>query len=180
MVKACLLIGLLVAVSLSAGCGGDDDKNSNDNKSAAQKVKDPYPKRKFFHTYAEAAPFAGPTPVKSKFTITPFRASGRVRYRWRFDDGTTSREQNPTHTFKRAGTYRVIVDARDEKNHTDRWNLILGVWPPKVWNRGVQGLSKADIRERQRDQARRTVKRREELRAAGLPVTAKPEEGGRP
>jgi hypothetical protein len=186
MTKASLLLVLLVLAFVSAGCWGDD---GDDEKGAAKKgatqgatqgIKDPYPKRKFFHTYAEAAPFAGPAPVKSKFTVTPFRASGAVRYRWRFDDGTTSREQNPTHTFKRAGTYRVIVDAKDEGKGSDRWNLVLGVWPPSVWNRGVQGLSKEQIKQLQRDQAKRTVKRRDELRAAGLPVTATKEEGGRP
>jgi hypothetical protein len=180
MMKAPLLIGLLVVAFLSTGCWGGGDDEKSPAKKSAQKTEDPYPDRKFFHTYAEAAPFAGPTPLKSKFTVTSFRASGAVRYRWRFDDGTTSREQNPTHTFKRAGTYRVIVDARDEKKGSDRWNLVLGVWPPKVWNRGVKGLSKEEIRDLQRDQAQRTVKRREELRAAGLPVTAGRKEGGRP
>jgi hypothetical protein len=56
-----------------------------------------------------------------------------VHYRWRFDDGTQSEEQNPTHSFPRAGYYTVILDARDESGNNTRQSLLLGAWPPKQW-----------------------------------------------
>ena len=58
-----------------------------------------------------------------------------VIYRWRFDDGTTSQEQNPTHSFTRAGYYTVILDARDEDGNNDRQTFLLGVWPGQQWSK---------------------------------------------
>jgi hypothetical protein len=163
---------LLAAVFLTGGCWGGGDEGAAQKKSTARKVEDPYPKRHFFHTKADAAPYGGPTPLKVQFTAAPFRNSGPVRYRWRFDDGTTSRQQNPGHTFKHAGTYTVVMDAKDQKGFNDRWSLIVGVWPVKVWNRRVPitARSKSQIQKLQRDQARRTQERIRKLQAAGLPT----------
>lgn len=183
MPTARLLLALLAAAFLAAGCGGDDKKDSA-QKTAARKVKDPYPDRHFFHIFADADRYAGAPPLTVKFKVDAFRASGSVRYHWTFDDGTTSGEQNPTHTFKKAGSYTVLVDAKDKKNLNDRWNLVLGVWPVKVWNarKPIEQRTKNEIRKLQRDQARRTAKRIHELQVAGLPTSApklkpKPERG---
>jgi hypothetical protein len=151
-----LLVVSLVFVLLGAGCGGEDEKPKID-------VDDPSPKLHLFHVGAEALPYAGPTPLKVEFFVKPFNATGDVSYRWRFDDGTTSTEQNPTHTFREAGTYQVIVDAKDE-TELDRWNLVLGAWPRKVWHRGVRGLGRNQILKIQRAQARRTSERKKRLR----------------
>jgi hypothetical protein len=134
-------------------------------------------KRERFHIRAEAVPYGGPVPLKVKFTVVPREESGEVRYHWRFDDGTTTDEQNPTHVFKKAGNYRVIVDAVDEKNFNDRWNLILGAWPPKVWERGVSGLSKRRILKLQADQRRRTRERKREIRATEEQRSREPKSG---
>jgi hypothetical protein len=178
MRKVFLLLGLLAVASLTGGCGGDDKSSaekSDAQKTAAKKLKDPFPDRHFFHMYADADRYAGAPPLKINFKAQAYRASGPVSYSWRFDDGTTSREQNPTHTFKQAGTYRVIVDAKEEqkKKLNDRWNLVVGVWPKKVWNaKGEPGtLSKENIAKLQRDQKRRTNRRIRQLKAAGLPVS---------
>jgi hypothetical protein len=173
MPKARLLLGLLAAVFLAGGCfGGGGGEKTSAKKASVRKAKDPYPDRHYFHTKANANPFAGPTPLKVKFTAVPFRAYGHVRWRWRFDDGTTSRAQNPTHTFKQAGTYTVVVDSKDEKNFNDRWNLVLGAWPPEVWKarKPLVEMTKGDIRTLERDQARRTAARLRKLKAAGLPT----------
>jgi PKD domain len=141
----------------AASCGGDDTEGEE------AKVDDPTPKLPLFHIGADARPYAGPTPLKVEFFAKPFKATGDVRYRWRFDDGTTSTEQNPTHTFREASTYHVIVDAKDE-TEMSRVNLVLGAWPPKVWHRGVQGLARNKILKIQREQARRTSERKKRLR----------------
>jgi hypothetical protein len=168
-----LLFGLLAAAVLAAGCGGNDNSGK---KKSAQKVQDPNPAADYFHIKGDANQFAGPTPLTSKFTVTPFKASGTVRYHWTFDDGTTSNVQNPTHTFKKAGSYSVLIDAKDQKGFNDRWNLVLGVWPVKVWNarKPIEQRTKNEIRTLQRDQARRTARRIHELQVAGLPTSAPP------
>jgi hypothetical protein len=88
-----------------------------------------------------------------------------VIYRWRFDDGTTSEEQNPTHTFKRAGYYTVILDARDENGNNDRQTFLLGAWPPEQWATAQRTpLTKRGALQAQRVQQRRTDQRHLEIR----------------
>jgi hypothetical protein len=158
MRKALILIGLFPLALLSAGCvgGGSDD-------SPNKKAGDPQPHNPEFHLKTDANPYNGPVPLKVKFSSRPFNASGDVLYSWRFDDGTTSKEQNPTHTFTQAGFYQVIMTAEDEKKHTDSWNLILSALPPKDYYATHQNPSAAEIRKTLRDQTRRTAKRREKL-----------------
>ena len=36
-------------------------------------------------------------------------SANATTYEWDFGDGTTSTEQNPVHTYKKAGTYSVIL-----------------------------------------------------------------------
>jgi hypothetical protein len=48
------------------------------------------------------------------------------------DDGTTSAEQNPSHTFRRHAWYNVTMDARDAAGHVYRMNLLLHAWRPRT------------------------------------------------
>jgi hypothetical protein len=98
-----------------------------------------------------------------RFFATPFHSTGKVHYRWRFDDGTISEEKSPLHTFTKPGYYQVLMEARDEKGQ-DAWNLILGVWPPKVWEAGKPTGAAAgeSLKKVQRAQNRRTAERRRE------------------
>jgi hypothetical protein len=109
--------------------------------------------------------FAGPTPVISRFSATAKNANGDVIYRWRFDDGTTSREQSVTHSFKRAGYYQVILDARDEEGNNDRETFLLGAWPPKQWADSLRTTITPEFAAAaQRVQQRRTKVRHAEVR----------------
>lgn len=141
----------LVAAALAiAACGGDDG-GGNGN----------------FNVSGDADRFAGPTPLVSRFSADAKNASGDVIYRWRFDDGTTSEEQNPTHTFKRAGYYTVILDARDESGNNDRQTFLLGAWPPQQWAEAQRSpLTKKGALQAQRVQQRRTDARQAEIRRA--------------
>jgi hypothetical protein len=154
--------GLLLSASLG-GCWGPF--SGNEPKSH---LKDPLPNSNSFHIAGDAAPFGGPVPLKSKFYLDTFHASGDVTYHWNFDDGTISRERQPTHTFTRAGYYQVVVEVKDEKGHRTGHNLILGAWPPSIWKRSGKFSNPRLLNEVVR-QTRRTAKRRRELKAEGLP-----------
>jgi len=141
---------ILAAALLISACGSDEGGGDGN-----------------FGVTGNADRFAGPTPLISRFTANAKNASGDVIYRWRFDDGTTSEEQNPTHTFKRAGYYTVILDARDESGNNDRQTFLLGVWPQQQWAEAQRTpLTKSGALQAQRVQQRRTDARHEELRRA--------------
>jgi hypothetical protein len=80
---------------------------------------------------ADADRYAGPTPFRVRFSTTSSDAKGAVRYLWCFDDGTDSHVQKPTHSFRRAGYYTVVIRAQDESGQHGRQSLLLGVWGPK-------------------------------------------------
>jgi hypothetical protein len=142
------IAGLVVAAS-GASCGpGDDGGGGN------------------FDVSADADLLAGPTPVVSRFTAKTKNANGEVIYRWRFDDGTTSEEQNPTHTFRRAGYYTVILDAHDEDGNNDRQSFLVGAWPKRQWDRAQEtNITPEYARAAQRVQQRRTDARHAQIRA---------------
>jgi hypothetical protein len=112
----------------------------------------------------DANRFAGPVPLRVKFSADTSQATGAVSYRWCFDDGTQSQDQNPTHSFPRAGYYKVVVQAQDESGDQDRQSLLLGAWPPKQWAAAQRKRpTKKAARRAQRVQQQRTTKRRKEL-----------------
>jgi hypothetical protein len=143
VIAAAVLAGMFVA-----SCGDDEGGSSGR-----------------FRVSANADQFAGPTPLRSRFTSKPRNANGDVAYRWRFDDGTTSREQNPTHTFTKAGYYTVILDARDENGDNDRQTFLLGAWTPGEWTKArTTPLTRERAQRAQRIQQRRTRARYREIR----------------
>jgi hypothetical protein len=149
--KPLLVLAALFAATLAlAACGGDDGGGDGT-----------------FGVKGNADRFAGPTPLISRFTADAKNASGDVIYRWRFDDGTVSQQQNPTHTFKRAGYYTVILDARDESGNNDRQTFLLGAWPQKQWADAQRTpLTKKGALQAQRVQQRRTDARHADIRRA--------------
>jgi PKD repeat protein len=58
---------------------------------------------------------AGPPPLTVEFTGLGLDSDGVItKYLWDFDDGNTSTDQNPIHTFKRSGTYFVRLTVTDD------------------------------------------------------------------
>jgi hypothetical protein len=160
LLKAALVPGVLALVLIGAGCGGSDDKKGSGNLSMS----------------VDADRFAGPTPLNVKFSVKPKNADGDVHYRSRFDDGTQSEDQSPSHSFPRAGYYTVIVDARDESGDNTRQSLLLGAWPPKQWATAqTKPLTKAGALKTQKIQQGRTDARHRELIKA---LRQKIEQGG--
>jgi hypothetical protein len=153
-------VGVVLAVT-----GDDDSSHPKADKD------DPFPENKEFHSGADANPFAGSAPLTTQFKAKPFHAKGDVKYYWRFDDGTTSREQNPIHTFKEAGYYTVLMDSRDSSGRRDRFTLILGAWPKALWSTSERRrLTKTEQLNAVRDQSARTKARRTRLKREGKPV----------
>ena len=147
--KLCFVLAAAFAAALLVTASGDDDKGGGGN----------------FDVSGNADHFAGPTPLIARFTAKSKNGKGDVIYRWRFDDGTTSKEQNPTHSFQRPGYYTVIVDALDEEGNNDRQTFLLGAWPPQQWASAQRApLTKEGARDAQRVQQRRTDARHEEIR----------------
>jgi PKD domain len=149
-----ILVALLALAMLGAGCGG------NGGEEKGGHIRDPEPGNHSFHLYASPNFYTGPVPLKVKFTATPFRARGNIAYIWRFDDGTSTREQNPTHTFSKAGYYQVLMIGEDEKGHSDAWNVILSTWTPKEWARIQRGIGPREQAALVNEENRRTAKRR--------------------
>jgi hypothetical protein len=151
-------IAATAAVLLIAACGGGDKKGGHS-------LPDPNPDNEKFHVAADATRFGGPAPLTVSFFSDAFHEQGTVRWRWRFDDGTTSEVENPNHTFKRPGYYQVLMEARDARGQ-DAWNLIVGVWPPEVWEASSKKSSGpvnvTSLKKLQRAQSERTGKRRRE------------------
>lgn len=146
--KLAFVTAAAACVTFSAGCGAGDDAGGGR-----------------FDVRGSVDHFAGPTPLVSRFSAEAKHAKGKVIYRWRFDDGTTSEEQTATHSFRRAGYYQVILDARDESGNNDRETFLLGVWPKTQWTAAMKThLTPERARAAQLVQNRRTEARRTEIR----------------
>ena len=151
LLKAALVPGVLALALIGAGCGGDDNTKSNDNGQLKLDV--------------DADRFAGPTPLNVKFNAKAKNAKGDVLYRWRFDDGTQTEDQSPSHSFPRPGYYTVILDVRDESGNNTRQSLLLGAWPPKQWAEAqTKPLTKKGAVRTQKIQQGRTDARHRDLR----------------
>jgi hypothetical protein len=149
LLKIALVPGVAL-ILIGAGCGGDDNKKSGTGTLSVS---------------ADADRFAGPTPLNVHFSAKPKNAVGEVHYRWRFDDGTQSEENDPSHSFPRAGYYTVILDARDESGNNTRQSLLLGAWPPRQWATAqTKPLTKKSAIQTQKVQQHRTDVRHAELR----------------
>jgi PKD domain len=143
--KAMVAVGVMLAVAVLFGVAVADSKGT-------------------LTLAVDANRFAGPTPLRVVFSATTSGATGAVRYRWCFDDGTQGQGQRPTHSFGRAGYYSVAVQAQDESGARVRQSLLLGAWPPKQWAAAVKKpLTKKAALRAQHVQEQRTRKRRKQL-----------------
>ena len=57
---------------------------------------------------------------------------GIVAYAWNFNDGTTSLEANPVHTFSNAGTYDVVLTVTDADDLIDSETVTITVTAPNT------------------------------------------------
>jgi PKD domain-containing protein len=81
----------------------------------------------------EAEPDSGPAPLKVQFKAEIYEGDDPVKpkFQWTFGDGSkSSNEQNPTHVYKKPGTYRVLVTATDVGDRTGSDTLEIDVEAP--------------------------------------------------
>jgi PKD repeat protein len=51
-------------------------------------------------------------------------------YSWNFDDGNSSTEENPVHTFAASGTYNVVLTATNSENKSSTFNQMITITDP--------------------------------------------------
>jgi PKD repeat protein len=65
---------------------------------------------------AEAEPDEGAPPLKVQFTASvEEEEGGPFTFKWDFGDGSSSTEQNPTHTYAKVGEYTATLQVTDSK-----------------------------------------------------------------
>ncbi|MFK8850301.1 PQQ-dependent sugar dehydrogenase [Streptomyces sp. Ac-502] len=77
---------------------------------------------------AKADRTSGQAPLRTKFTASATDADGdALTYTWDFGDGTSANQQNPTHTYRKNGTYTATVTAKDPGGRTGSASVYLTV-----------------------------------------------------
>lgn len=67
---------------------------------------------------AEITPSIAHGPAPLKVTFDPSESTGSIKtYLWNFNDGETSNQTRPTHTFEDPGTYEVKLTVTDSSNN---------------------------------------------------------------
>jgi PKD repeat protein len=67
---------------------------------------------------ASASPTSGPAPLAVEFMASATGGTSPYTFAWAFGDGQTSREQNPTTTYRTAGTFTASVTVTDARGQT--------------------------------------------------------------
>lgn len=65
---------------------------------------------------ASASPTSGQVPLSVSFTASVSGGTSPYSYSWNFGDGSTSSQQNPSHTYNNAGQYTVTLTVTDSNN----------------------------------------------------------------
>lgn len=118
--RAILLITLMVvSAGFLSGCTDNNDTNNNgDNNIQNQSPS----------ITASATPYSGALPLEVNFICVGSDTDGSiVTYSWDFDDGETSSQQNPTHTFQSIGTYYVTITITDNDGATNSDTITITV-----------------------------------------------------
>jgi len=67
----------------------------------------------------EGEPDEGPPPLTVKFQgYVEEDEGGPWTFAWDFGDGTTSTEQNPSHTYEKEGEYTATLTVSDQRRYT--------------------------------------------------------------
>ncbi len=92
-----------------------------------------------FTVSADADPASGPSPLTVQFTarieeVEPAKArvavsgEGDYDYQWAFGDGGTSQEENPVHTYQKAGTYKAVLTVTNRCGVSEKDEAVVTVF----------------------------------------------------
>jgi uncharacterized membrane protein len=84
--------------------------------------------------FPDADPDEGPPPLTVHFTVEIYEGdeAKNPKFDWEFGDGSpVSHEQNPTHTYKRAGEYKAQVKASDATGRSGNDEVPISVEAPE-------------------------------------------------
>lgn len=70
---------------------------------------------------------------------------GIASYKWNFMDGNTSTDPNPSHTFTKPGTYKVILSIRDQEGLENARIIIIRVGASNSYNKRPDSRPSASI-----------------------------------
>jgi PKD repeat protein len=102
----------------------DDDNQESDSVTISVSAANP------LSAGIVASPTSGEAPLTVSFTGTATGGSSPYSFFWRFDDGDTSSQQNPTHTFSEPGTYSVTLTVTDDNDDQDSASISITVSQP--------------------------------------------------
>jgi hypothetical protein len=83
---------------------------------------------------ADAEPGTGPVPMTVQFTSEVYEGDEAVdpKFEWDFGDGSRpSKEQNPVHTYKTPGFYKVLLRVKDATGRTGSADLDIEAQEPE-------------------------------------------------
>lgn len=64
-----------------------------------------------------------------------------TKYNWDFGDGTSSKDGNPSHNYKKAATYQVNLEVTDDDGETESVSKFVIIYPPKKPNEtGIESI----------------------------------------
>ena len=122
-------------VLLLSGCMEQTStiQNTNDDMEVIENIPP--------HVSIQAGPNEGMVPLIVSFTGVGEDTDGAIiNYIWDFDDGTTSYEQNISHTFTMDGSYEVVLAVTDDQGATAIARFIITVNPlPADWTLTLKG-----------------------------------------
>jgi len=121
-------LGVVTLLGMVAGCsqGGGEAPVATEAPApaaeapaAAAELEIPDPDE-ILMVWAEAEPDEGAPPLEVELVADISGGVGERTVKWDFGDGSPpSSEENPKHTYAKAGTYRASVDVSDTSGDSD-------------------------------------------------------------
>ena len=88
-----------------------------------------------------ASPTSGEAPLAVSFTGSASGGTPPYSFAWAFGDGSSSTQQNPSHTYSQAGTYQAVLTVTDSRSNQDTSSLSINVSAPTAQLTASAGAS---------------------------------------
>ncbi len=115
-----------------------------DSQTVTITVTEPIPGNEAPIAIASATPLNGDAPLEVSFTGSSSTDDvGIVSYSWDFNDGNTSTDPDPMHTFVAAGVYTVVFRVTDAAGLEDSQTIVITVTEPIPVNEAPVAIAAA-------------------------------------